>query len=157
MIHVHEHRTLIGSIELELQCSVCQRVNMTDALRFKTVDKLYGLITIWVTHETVTKCGECGATQTTSISLEDLSQMSPLQLRQQFRVRIGLVEKFLVAAGWILLCVPPLSLALFIGAWFVVPKAAKGWRRATGIGLAVTAVLTGGLAIILVIDAFQKN
>jgi len=125
----------------------------TDALRIKTTDKMYGLITVWVTNETVIKCPSCGATQRSVRPLEDFKGLSPSQIGQMFNVRIGFVERFLVLVGWLLFCIGPLSLIMFLIAWFKIPTASRGWSRSAFIGVIVSGSICLFLTIALVIDA----
>lgn len=140
-MHVHEERKLVGSAELSFTCPSCKATNQTDALQFETVDKYLGLITLWKTKETAVKCPACEATCRTNIGLEKLTTMSTGELASQFRIRIGLVEKFLVIAAWVLFIALPLSLPMFIIAWFIIPKAASGWRLAAKIGMIASGLL----------------
>lgn len=142
MPNVDEERTVVSTAEIVFTCSSCKTANETDAFRFRTVNKLYGLVTVWVTHETTVKCPACDATYRCSDTPEDLVQMSSEQLSSRFRLRIGFVEKFLVLAGWLLVCFGPLSLVLFLVAIYQIPKAVKGWRRASLIGAGLSAITT---------------
>ena len=139
---IQEERTLIGTAEIEFQCPACGNTNQVDALRFKATDKLLGLFTLWVTHETAAKCPDCNATFRSANSLEQLAELSTEETSSRFRLRIGLVEKFLVIAGWILLCSGPVSLVLFLVAMFMVPPAVKSWKRAAVIGVVASSILT---------------
>lgn len=152
---IEEERRLVGSAEIQFVCPGCKSASQTDALRFETRDKLLGLITIWKTYETAVKCPQCEATCRTTTDLDALTRLSPEELASRFRVRIGFVEKFLVVVGCLLFFAVPVSFAMFIAAWFMVPKAAKGWRRATVIGLFVTAILTVLLFAILLFGPEQ--
>jgi hypothetical protein len=141
-MQIHEERRLIGNAEIQFDCPSCDKSSATDALRFETRDKFLGLVTVWKTYETAVKCPQCEATCRTTTDLDELLSLRPEERASRFRVRIGLVEKFLVIVGWLFFFVGPVSLALFIAAWIMVPKAAKGWRRATMIGLPVSVVFT---------------
>jgi len=140
LFEVSEDRQLIGSTELQFKCASCDQKNAVDALRFKTINKWIGLITIWVTHETAVKCPDCLATFRSQATLEELSQLSTDQIGARFRLRIGFIEKFLVIAAWLFVFIAPVSFAMFLGAWFIVPQATRGWRRATLVGLWITAI-----------------
>ena len=157
MPSIHETRELISIAEIEFQCSRCQAVGETDALTFKTIDKLYGLMTVWVTYETVLKCAECDATYTTSVHPDKLCRLTPEEISRQFKVRVGLVEKFLVVAGWITLLAPPLSLILFFVARFMVPTAATRWRKAANIGVILSGMLLMMFVIMMTIGAWQNG
>ena len=153
MQYVTEERNLVGAAELEFHCNQCGSENQLDGLRFKTVDRLFGLIPIWFTYETAIKCPDCDATFRTSIDLPALQQLPPEELSACFKLRIGLVEKFLVIAGWLLIISGPVALGLFIAAWFMVPKATTGWRMATNIGLVLTGLITTVVASVLITHA----
>ena len=98
MQSISEERELVGSSELEFHCRCCDATSILDALRFKTINKYLGLIKVWVTYETAVKCPECGATFRSSTELNVLEVMSVEEASRDFRLRIGLVEKFLVIA-----------------------------------------------------------
>ncbi len=150
MVHISELRQIVGTMELNFRCSRCVATNTVDALRFKTINKLYGIIPVWVVHETAVKCPGCDATFRMSADLESLSKMSEDEISRRFKLRIGLVAKFLVIAGWLLIVTGPIALPLFVAAWFMVPKATGGWRLATTIGLGFSILLTAALfAVIL--------
>jgi hypothetical protein len=155
-VHISEERQVVGSLEVNYRCPSCQAVQQTDAFRFKTVDKLYGLIPIWVVSETIVKCPSCYATQSSSAALEGLSVLTPDQLGLRFRVRVGLIEKFLMVAGWLLIIITPFSLALFIMAWLRFPKAARGWRGATLAGI-VVAIIISAIFSVLIIDEWIRK
>lgn len=137
-----EDRQLVGTADVQFNCPTCDTTNLVDALRFKTVDRWLGTIPCWVTYETAIKCPGCDATFRSGADLEELALLSPEQISTRFKLRIGLVEKFLVITGWLLVYTGPLSLALFVYAWFTVPKATRGWRRAVKIGVAVSLLFT---------------
>lgn len=139
---ISEDRQLTRDAGFRFQCPSCDSKNLVDALRFKTTNKWLGFITIWVTYETALKCLECLATFRSAIDLDELTQLTPDQASGRFRLGIGLVEKFLVLVGWLLIVVGPLSFILFVAAWFMVPRATRGWRRAAVVGLAVSAMIT---------------
>jgi len=142
MDYISEERKVVGTSELRFGCSACDGVNVVDALRFKTVNKLLYAIPIWVVYETAVKCPNCDATFRTSTDLKSLQSLSEDQIAGHFKLRIGLVEKFLVIFGWLLIISGPVALVLFIVAWFTVPKATRGWRKATYVGLIVSSIWT---------------
>lgn len=156
MNSVKQSCAVIDSAEVSLFCSVCEQSIETDALRIKTTDKMYGLITVWVTHETVIKCPLCGTTQRSSRPLEDLKGLTPDQMGQIFSVRIGFVERFLVVAGWLFFWTGPVSLVMLLIAWFKIPAASRGWSRSALIGMIVSGSLCLFLAIALVVDTMTK-
>ena len=150
---VSEEREVVGSSELTMTCISCSETNLTDVFRFKTVDRWLGIIPIWITHETVAKCPNCDATVRSSADLDELLHLSPEQLGNRFRVRIGFVEKFLVVAAWALVFTGPISFVLFLAAYFMVPKASILWRKLTIIGLiASVAFLPVLFLIAMIID-----
>lgn len=151
MDYISEERKVVGTAELEFQCSVCYGVNDVDALRFKTTNKLLHAVPIWVAYETAVKCPDCDATFRTSTDLESLQSLSEDEIAGHFKLRIGLVEKFLVIIGWLLIITGPVALVLFIAAWFTVPKATRGWRLATAIGLIVSTLWTAICVIMIVL------
>ena len=132
---VSEEREVVGSSELTMTCISCFETNLTDVFRLKTVVRWLGIAPIWITHETVAKCPHCDATVRSSADLDELLHLSPEQLGNRFCVRIGLVEKFLVVAAWALIFTGPVSSALFLAAYFMVPKASIAWRKSIVIGL----------------------
>jgi len=138
--YVTEQTDLVGSTELSFRCTACDETHLLDALRFKTVDRLLHIVPIWITHETVLKCPGCDATYRSGVELELLQTLSEDQIAGHFKLRVGLVEKFLVIFGWLIIVTGPVSLFLFVVAWFVVPKAARGWRRAALIGMLASLV-----------------
>ena len=156
MHSVSESRAVIDSAEVSLFCSVCAHSVETDALRIKTTDKMYGLITVWITHETVIKCPSCGTTQRSSRPLEDLKGLTPDQMGQFFNVRIGFVERFLVVAGWLFFWTGPVSLVMLLIAWFKIPAASRGWSRSALIGVMVAGSLCLFLTIALIVDTMTK-
>ncbi|MBL8889175.1 MAG: hypothetical protein JNL67_04305 [Planctomycetaceae bacterium] len=137
-MHVHEERILLGTQELTLHCRHCGAVHVTDAVRVKTVDRLWGLIPLWVTCETAIKCPSCQTTYTCNQSLETLAAQTPEQLNGFFRTRIGLVPMTIVILGWVVICAFPVSAVLFLIGYFLMPRAATGWRRSALIGLCLT-------------------
>ena len=142
MPHVDEERAVVSGAEIVFTCSSCNTANETDAFRFRTVNTLYGLLTVWVTYETTVKCPACNATFRCSDEPADLALMSTQQLSNRFRLRIGFVEKFLVLAGWLLVCSGPVSLVMFLVALYQIPKAVRGWRLAAMIGSCLSAIMT---------------
>ena len=142
MLHVDEERSVVSSAELLFTCSSCGNSNETDAVEFRTVNKLYGLVKVWVTSETALKCPSCNATFRCSETPDDLTQLSAEQLSNRFRLRIGLVEKFLVIAGWLVVWTGPVSLILFLVAFFIIPKAVKGWRLASLLGIGMSVLIS---------------
>lgn len=157
MVSIQEERKLVGSSEVNFHCSTCESTNVTDALRFKTTDKLWGFLTVWKTSETDVKCPNCGTTHRTFATLEELEGLTPEQLGQRFRVRVGLVEKFLVVGGIVLSCSGPVSLAMLgIAYFFLLPKAAKGWRKAAILGAILPMLITCWVTLVLTVEAFRK-
>ncbi len=154
-MEIQQTKTLIESAEIEFLCSTCNQISVTDALKFKIVDKYFGLIPIWVSHETVIKCPECSTSQHTSIPLDRLRQLSPEEIGKSFRVRLGLIPKFLVVAGWLMLCFPPMALGMLTGAWFFIPSASKGWSRGALVGIIVSGLATAVFAVFATIGAIQ--
>ena len=142
MLDITEESEVEGSTEIEFQCQSCDQSNVVDALGVKTTNKLLGTIPIWVTRETAVKCPDCEATFSTRTRFNELDDLSTDDLAGLFKLRIGLVEKFLVIAGWLVIVMGPVALGLFIAAWFFVPKSTKGWRRATNIGLVVSTIIS---------------
>ena len=151
---VSEEREVVGSSELTMTCISCSETNLTDVFRFKTIDRWLGIIPIWITHETVAKCTNCDATVRSDADLDELLQLSPEQLGNRFRVRIGFVEKFLVVAGWALIFTGPVSFALFFAAYFMVPRASASWRKSTIIGLIASVAFFPMLFLIAMIADF---
>ena len=152
MDYISEERNVVGTAELQFRCSVCNGTNVLDALRFKTTNKLLYAIPIWVAYETAVKCPDCDATFRTSTGLEPLQSLSEDQIAGHLKLRIGLVEKFLVIIGWLLIITGPVALVLFIAAWFTVPKATRGWRLATAIGLIVSTLWTAVLFLTIALS-----
>ncbi|TWT92340.1 hypothetical protein [Stieleria varia] len=137
---VYQERLLVGSAEVTLCCPKCNECNETDAFRFRTRDKLYGLIAIWVTHETVLRCPVCEATFRCSTPPEELATLTPDQLASILKLRVGFVDKFLVIAGWMVVCAGPVSLILFLVAFFRLPRAAAGWRLGALLGIGTSSL-----------------
>ncbi len=156
MHSVSESRSVIDSAEVNLFCSVCENTIETDALRIKTIDKMYGLITVWVTNETVIKCPSCGTTQRSSRPLEELRGLTPDQMGELFNVRIGFVERFLVVAGWLFFWTGPVGLVMLLIAWSKIPTASRGWSRFAFIGVIVTGSICLFLTIALVVNALAS-
>lgn len=138
MIHVHEEHILLGTQELTLHCRHCKGIYETDAVRVKTVDRFWNLIPIWVTYETAIKCPSCKTTYTCNQTLETLAGVTPEQLNNFFRTRVGLVPIAIVILGWVVICAFPVSAALFLIGYFLLPRAATGWRRSAIVGLCIT-------------------
>ena len=134
MYSLTEEREIVDAAEIEFRCGSCLETNLTDVFRFKTVDKYLGIIPIWTTLETTLKCQACDATFRTKTDTDALRNMSLDQLSAQFRLRIELVEKFLVVAGWLLFFTGPVAIVLFLIAWLRLPKASNRWRSATRYG-----------------------
>lgn len=134
MYNLTEEREIVDTVELEFRCRSCSETNLTDVLRIKTVDKLLGVIPIWVTSESTLKCPACETTFRTKTDTEALRNMSLDQISDQFNLRIGLVEKFLVVAGWFLFYTGPIAVVLFLIAWFKLPKVPNRWRSAAKFG-----------------------
>ncbi|QDV25938.1 hypothetical protein Q31a_43070 [Aureliella helgolandensis] len=152
MVSIVQSREVIDTAEIALQCSHCQSTNQTDALRVRTVDKLYGLIPVWVTQETVVKCPGCGTIFTTQAGVDELQLLSADAITKEFRIRVGFVQKFLVTIAWLLFWLFPISTILFLIARFLVPKTALRWRRATTTGLiasVISPILFFGFMMIL--------
>ena len=152
MLSIAQSREVIETVEITLQCSHCQSTNQTDALRVKTVDRLYGLIPVWATYETVVKCPGCGTTFTSQSGVDALQRLTADELAKDFRIRVGFVQKFLVTIAWLLFWLFPISAILFLIAYFLIPKTALRWRRATTTGLIasiISPILFFGLAMIL--------
>lgn len=152
MASIVSTREVIDTGEISLQCSHCRSTNQTDALRVKTVDRLYGLLPVWVTQETVVKCPDCETTFTTQFAVAELQRLPPDEITKEFRVRVGFVQKCMVAIGWLLFWLFPVSTILFVIARFLIPKTAVRWRRATTAGIIasiVSPVLFFGSLLIL--------
>lgn len=84
MASIVSTREVIDTGEISLQCSHCRSTNQTDALRVKTVDRLYGLLPVWVTQETVVKCTDCETTFTTQIAVAELQRLPPDEITKNF-------------------------------------------------------------------------
>ncbi len=151
MLHAHDERSVVASCTLEFKCQKCNESSETDAFRFRTVGKLYGFIPVWVTHETALQCPSCNTTFRTKLAPSDLLALPQEQLARSFRVRIGFVEKFLVIAGWLVVFVGPVSLIMFLVAYFRISTAAAGWRRASAIGIGVSGVVTSLMALSIIL------
>lgn len=152
MVSIVSTREVIDTGEISLQCSHCRSTNQTDALRVKTVDRLYGLLPVWVTQETVVRCPDCEATFTTQVAVDELQRLLPDGITKEFRVRVGFVQKCMVTIGWLLFWLFPISTVLFVIARFLIPKSAVRWRRATTTGIIasiVSPVLFFGSMVIL--------
>ncbi len=156
-MEIQQTKTLVDSAEVEFLCSTCNQTSVTDALKFKIVDKYFGLVPVWVSHETVMKCPICLTSQHTSIPLDQLCRLSPEEIGKSFRVRLGLIPKFLVVAGWFMLCFPPIALGMLTGAWFFIPKASKGWSRGAMVGIIVSGLGTAVFAVFATIGALQEK
>ena len=142
MFHAHDERSVVDSCELEFTCEKCHETTSSDAYQFKTVSKAYGFIPIWVSHETALKCLNCGVTFRTKIAPSELVHLSSEQLASSFHIRIGFIEKFLVVTGWLFFFTGPVSLIMFLVAYFKLQKAAAGWRRASAIGILISSIFT---------------
>ena len=140
MVSIDSSREVIDTGEISFQCSHCGSTNQTDALRVKTVDRLYGLLPVWVTQETVVKCPSCEATFTTQVAVDELQRLLPDAITKEFRVRVGFVQKCMVAIGWLLFWLFPISTILFFIARFLIPQTAVRWRRATTAGIIASIV-----------------
>lgn len=152
MVSIVSTSEVIDTGEISLQCSHCRSTNQTDALRVKTVDRLYGFLPVWVTQETVVKCPDCDVTFTTQVAVDELQRLLPDAITKEFRVRVGFVQKCMVAIGWLLFWLFPISTVLFVIARFLIPKTAVRWRRATTTGIIasiVSPVLFFGSMVIL--------
>ena len=152
MVSIVSTREVIDTGEISLQCSHCRSTNETDALRVKTVDRLYGLLPIWVTQETVVKCPDCEAIFTTRVAVDELQRLLPDEIAKELRIRVGFVQKCMVAIGWLLFGLFPISTVLFVIARFLIPKTAVRWRRSTTAGIIasiVSPILFFGSLIIL--------
>ena len=139
-----DERSVVGTCAVTFKCPKCQEANEVDVFRFETVSELtvYGTLPETVCYESTLKCPNCEVTFRTNLSLNALQKLSPDKLSDQFRVRIGFIEKFFVIAGWVVVCVGPVALLVFIVAICMVPRAASGWRVASVLGAIVSLLST---------------
>ena len=142
MVHAHDETSVVESREIEFSCPVCGETNLVDVFRFKTVSKLYGFLTAWVAYETSLKCSNCMSTFRSKRSPVELAEFTSEETARSFRIKVGFVEKFLVICGWLVVCAAPVTLFMFIAAYFKLQPAAVGWRRASIAGMVVSGVFT---------------
>lgn len=151
-MHVDEVQILLGVQALTLHCRHCGEVHETDAVRVKTIDRILGVIPVWVGYETAIKCPGCQTTYRCNQPLEALVGQSPERLNEWFRIRIGLVPMAIVVIGWVVICAFPISVVLFLIGYWMLPRAATGWRRAALIGLGLSLTLLVLFTVMLILN-----
>ena len=152
---ITQNRVVIDSGELNFHCPSCGGVNEVDVFRFKTTEKVYGLVTANVSNETALRCPGCKSAFRTSDLISDLLKLDDQQASLRFRPRVTFVDKFMVTAGWFIIPCGILSFPLFLTALFRIPKAAKGWRNSAFIGALISAVFALLLIVPLIISEMQ--
>ncbi len=151
-MHVHEEQILLGVQALTLHCRHCGEVHETDAVRVKIIDRMLGVIPVWVGYETAIKCPGCQTTYSCNQPLEALVELSPEQLNELLRIRIGLVPMALVSIAWVVICAFPVSAVLFLIGYWMLPRAATRWRRAALIGLGLSLTLLALFTVMLILN-----
>ena len=96
VLDVTQERSVTDSAEMNFECPACKVKSLTDLFRFRTREKLFGLVTLKVTEETAIRCPACESSFRSSLSIPALGELGESKASSTFRIRISLPDKFLV-------------------------------------------------------------
>jgi len=140
--------------EITFDCPACGKqgvVGKTSEVTEK--NSLFWIIPLFTSRVRGIVCGQCGKAFRTSLALEELSAASPEELARDLGAQVDFLAKFCIVTGLVLAIVPFFGL-IFAGIGTLCTlKRRTGWRTAAFIGLALSAISTVGIMVMLMIES----